>query len=67
MKGRGHGEYLLFHALDRAARVANEIGGYAVFVDAKDEAAAAFYKKYGFAAFPDDPLILCMPFANLPR
>jgi GNAT superfamily N-acetyltransferase len=67
LKGHGHGEYLLFHALDRAARVAREIGGYAVFVDAKDEAAAAFYTKYGFVRFPDQPLILCMPFANMPR
>lgn len=66
-KGQGHGEYLLFHALDRAARVANEIGGYAAFVDAKDETAAAFYKKYGFIPFPDAPLILCLPFANMPR
>lgn len=67
LKGLGHGEYLLFHALDRAARVAREIGGYAAFVDAKDEAGAAFYSKYGFVPFPDQPLILCMPFANMPR
>jgi GNAT superfamily N-acetyltransferase len=67
LKGQGHGEYLLVHAIDRAARVANEIGGYAIFVDAKDENAAAFYKRYGFSAFPDNPLILCLPFANLPK
>ncbi len=69
LKGQGHGEYLLVHALHRAARVANEIGGYAMFVDAKDEKAAAFYKRYGFSAFPDNPLILCLPFAvfaNMP-
>ncbi len=67
LKGQGHGEYLLYHALDRAARVAGEIGGYAAFVDAKDEQAAAFYKKYGFTPFPDDPLTLCLPFANMPK
>jgi GNAT superfamily N-acetyltransferase len=67
LQGQGHGEYLLFHALDRAARVAGEIGGYAAFVDAKNEAGAEFYKNYGFIPFPDDPLILCMPFANMPR
>lgn len=66
LKGQGHGEYLMFHALRRAARVSNQIGGYALFVDAKDEDAAAFYKKYGFVPFPDYPLTLCMPFANLP-
>ncbi|MEN9866418.1 MAG: hypothetical protein RL748_2008 [Pseudomonadota bacterium] len=67
LKGQGHGEYLLYHALDRAARVANEIGGYALFVDAKDETAAAFYRRYGFTAFPDSPLVLCLPFANMPK
>ena len=54
---------MILYARDQA----NEIGGYALFVDAKDAAAAAFYKKYGFTAFPDDPLILCMPFADMPR
>jgi GNAT superfamily N-acetyltransferase len=67
LKGQGHGEYLLFHAIDRVARVAGEVGGYAVFVDAKDEKAAAFYQKYGFTAFPDDPLTLCLPFAAIPK
>ena len=67
LKGQGHGEYLLFHALDRAARVAEEIGGYAAFVDAKDDKAATFYKKYGFMPFPDDPLTLCMAIADIPR
>lgn len=66
MQGRGHGECLLFHAMDRAARVAGEIGGYAIFVDAKDGSAAAFYAKYGYAPLPDSPLILCMPFMQLP-
>ena len=67
LKGLGHGEYLLFHAIDRVARVAGEVGGYAAFVDAKDEKAAAFYQKYGFTAFPDDPLTLCLPFAAIPK
>lgn len=66
LTGQGHGEYLLLHALQRSARVAGEIGGYAAFVDAKDDEAAAFYKKYGFIPFPDDRLVLFMPFTNMP-
>lgn len=62
LKGRHYGEYLLIHALERAARVAQEVGGHALFVDAKDESGANFYRKYGFVPFPDDPLVLCMPF-----
>lgn len=65
-QSQGHGEYLLVHAMQRAARVANEIGGYALFVDAKDASVAAFYRRYGFAPLPDDPLTLCLPFADMP-
>lgn len=64
LKKQGHGEYLLVHAIERAARVAAEVGGYAIFVDAKSKEGAEFYKKYGFVPFPDDPLILVMHFAN---
>ena len=67
LHGQGFGEYLLIHALERTARVAREIGGFALFVDAKDEKAAMFYKKYGFRSLPDNPLILCMPFADMPH
>jgi ribosomal protein S18 acetylase RimI-like enzyme len=67
LKGQHYGEYLLAHALDRAARVASEIGGFALFVDAKDEVGSAFYKKYGFTPFPENPLILCLPFDVIPR
>jgi len=67
LKNHGHGEYLLAHAVDRAARVAAEVGGYAIFVDAKSEDGARFYKKYGFVPFPDDPMILFLPFSNLPK
>lgn len=67
LQGQNHGEYLLAHAVDRGARVAGEIGGYALFVDAKDSGGAAFYMKYGFTPFPDDPLILCLPFKDIPK
>ncbi|MCA1860133.1 N-acetyltransferase [Janthinobacterium sp. HSC-3S05] len=51
MKGRCHGEYLLFHALNRAACVAGEIDGYAVFFDTKNETTVAFHRKYEFTPF----------------
>lgn len=67
LKGYHFGEYLLAHALNRAARVADEIGGLALFVDAKDAQGAGFYKKYGFIPFPGAPLVLFMPFQFVPR
>lgn len=44
------------------AKQAEQIGGWRVIVvHAKDEAAQAFYAKYGFIAAKDDPLTLFFP------
>jgi ribosomal protein S18 acetylase RimI-like enzyme len=64
-KGRGLGGALLADALDRAAR--SEIAAFALMVDAKDEAAAAFYRYHGFIALPDSPLTLFLPLATVRR
>jgi GNAT superfamily N-acetyltransferase len=53
-KGQGLGGALLADALDRSAR--SEIAAYALMVDAKDEAAAAFYQHHGFIALLDSRL-----------
>ena len=53
-------------AIERSRRVLEHIGVHALFVDAKDERAAAFYRKYGFRPLPDDPLRLVLPIAGLP-
>lgn len=61
-KQQGLGGALLADALDRSAR--SEIAAYALMVDAKDEAAAAFYRHHGFIALPDSPLTLFLPLAT---
>jgi ribosomal protein S18 acetylase RimI-like enzyme len=62
-KGQGLGAALLADALHRAARA--EIAAHALMVDAKDEAAAAFYRHHGFIALPDSPLTLFLPLATV--
>ncbi len=62
-KGQGLGGALLADALERAAR--SEIAAFALVVDAKDEAAANFYKHHGFIALPDSPLSLFLPLATV--
>lgn len=57
-RGQGAGAALLSHALRLAVMLAERIGLYALVVDAKDEAAAAFYQRHGFEPFPDRPLTL---------
>lgn len=55
------GELLLVDALTRARRIYTEAGGIGLFVDAIDEQAARYYRRFGFAASPDNPLLLFLP------
>ena len=61
--GVGLGAALLADALGRAARA--EIAAYALVVDAKDDAAASFYRHHGFIAMPSTPLTLFLPLAKV--
>ena len=61
-KGQGLGGALLADALDRSAR--SEIAAYALLVDAKDDAAVAFYRHHGFIALPETPRSLFLPLAT---
>jgi ribosomal protein S18 acetylase RimI-like enzyme len=58
---KGLGELLLVDALTRAQRIFQEAGGIGLFVDAIDEQAAAFYRRYGFESAPDQALLLFLP------
>ena len=62
-KGQGLGGALLADALHRTAR--SEIAAYALIVDAKDDAAATFYRHHGFIPLPDSPLAMFLPLATV--
>lgn len=64
-QGKRLGEDLLFDALFRCLRVAEDMGIFAVVIDAKHEKAKAFYSRYEFDALPDQPLTLWMPLTTL--
>ena len=57
-KGKGLGRELLVDALPRALKAADLMGVFAVVVDARNDAAKSFYKKYGFTEFKDKPMVL---------
>jgi predicted GNAT family N-acyltransferase len=61
------GETLLIHALRSAQRAAKIVGIYAVVVDALDESAKRFYRKYGFNELTDDHLHLYLPMKAIER
>jgi GNAT superfamily N-acetyltransferase len=54
-QGIGIGGDLLRDALARCVAAADEIGGRAVLVHSKDEAAAQFYQRWGFQPLPENP------------
>lgn len=64
-QGKGWGETLLMHALQKVAQVSREVGIFALVLDAKDASAKAFYQKYGFIPFVDQPLKLFLPLETI--
>lgn len=61
VQGRGLGAALLLRAGERCIRVANEIGGVALLIDAKDDAVARWYADHGALPLLDAPLSLVLP------
>lgn len=57
-QGRGLGPALLQHALEITQELSKAAGIRALLVHAKDEAAASFYKRFGFVVSPLDALTL---------
>jgi ribosomal protein S18 acetylase RimI-like enzyme len=64
-QSQGLGGQLLAAAARRCLRVAAEVGGTALLIDAKNERAAAWYRGYGAVSTLDAPLTLVMPLAAL--
>ena len=55
---RGLGPMLILHAIDRTHELAEGVGIRALVVNAKDEQAAHFYKRFAFVESPLDHLVL---------
>jgi len=64
-QNKGLGELLLVDALTRARRIYLQAGGIGLFVDALDERAASYYKRFGFEPTPDNPLLSFFPAASV--
>jgi predicted GNAT family N-acyltransferase len=62
-RGQGLGELLLFDAFSRTLR--SEIASYAFVVDAKDDAAQAFYERYRFMRLSSAGRKLFLPLAEI--
>jgi GNAT superfamily N-acetyltransferase len=60
-QGRGVGKLLVGCAVDRCLQARQQVAACALIVDAKDDAAAAFYRHFGFSPFTDAKLALYLP------
>ena len=58
---QGIGELLLQNAIKRILQARGTLGVFAVVVEAKDAAAEAFYRKYGFRLCDEDTRQLYLP------
>jgi len=65
MSGKGLGAHLLMDAMHRTLLATQVIAVHAMIVDARDDVAAAFYRKYGFVPFSDDARRLFLPMSTL--
>lgn len=65
VQGRGLGGDLLLSAGERALAVAQEVGGVALAIDAKDERAAAWYERFGALRLRDDRFKLVLPLETI--
>ena len=66
-QGQKLGELLLMDALKRSLDTSKQLASAAVVVDAKDDAAIAFYKKYGFLDLPKIKRRLFLPMGTIER
>lgn len=65
-KGKGLGKLLLVDAMLKIQEASKQVGVYALVVDAKDNAAASFYLKFGFTPFANEILTLFLPLSSFP-
>jgi GNAT superfamily N-acetyltransferase len=60
-QGHGLGKLLVACAVDRCLKARQQVAAYALIVDAKDDASAAFYLHFGFKPFLDATRTLYLP------
>lgn len=63
--GKRLGEMLLMDALHRSLELSKHVASAAVVVDAKNDSAVSFYKKYGFLELPKIERRLFLPMGTI--
>lgn len=66
-RGRRLGETLLMDALRRSLELSKQVASCGVIVDAQDDSAASFYRKYGFLDLPTVQRRFFLPMGTVER
>lgn len=66
-KGAGLGALTLIDALAKSLTASRDVASWAVFVEAIDDVAASFYRKYGFIELPEDKRRLFLPMRTIAK
>ena len=61
---QGYGERLLAHAVADSVAAGTAVAARLIVVDAIDEAAARYYRRFGFVDLPENPLRLYVRLAD---
>lgn len=64
-QGQGIGELVLLEALKKSLSATENVASFAVFVEAKDDKTAGFYRKYGFIGLPENSRKLFLPMKTI--
>ena len=64
---QGLGKLLLVAAMRKVLEVYESVGGIGLFVDAKDEAARAYYEQFGFVPLPESAQQLFLPLQTVQK
>ena len=66
-RGQGLGSAMLIDAIRRVRLASDTLGVHSIVVDAKDEAARTFYKRFGFIEISDSAKRLFLPMSTIDR
>src|SRR5579859_3413804 len=66
LQGQRYGRAILYHALERTKSIAESVGILGMIVDAKDEKAATFYRKFGFRSIEGNKNRLVLSITSFP-
>ena len=66
-RGQGLGAFTLMSALEKSLVATRDVASWAVFVDAIDDAAADFYRKYGFIELSENRRKLFLPMRTIAK